>query len=269
MANDHYIPRCLTRPWHDLSHGREALRYFDFDDGRFHHRNSRKLFAKRGVNTPMTERYLAKYIDEPIAIAQDKIVAAGADFARIEAEFAKVPHTALTGIYWLQTQRIRDATRAERKHHLNEFAKKGYAWLEALSAVMFQDYEPLLCTVGNALFFPDTGMFPIPLPDQQPVLALPIHTGLVLVFADRRTRRDSLRGVLNSGKVMSAYSIGLTPRRIVVPPEMQPLASTIISLRRVVREKFEIISDAGRTVGLTTWGLRPPEPEANSLEQHD
>jgi hypothetical protein len=138
VPNDHYIPRCLTRPWHDDSHGREALRYFDFDTGRFHHRNSRKLFAKRGVNTPATERYLAKYIDEPVAIVQDKIVAAGPDLKKIEAEFAKLPHTALTGIYWLQTQRIRDAKRAERKHHLNEFAKKGYAWLEELSAGVFQ-----------------------------------------------------------------------------------------------------------------------------------
>jgi hypothetical protein len=106
VANDHYIPRCLTRPWHDDSHGREALRYFDFDTGRFHHRNSRKLFAKRGVNTPATERYLAKYIDEPVAIVQDKIVAAGPDLKKIEAEFATLPHTALTGIYWLRLEAL-------------------------------------------------------------------------------------------------------------------------------------------------------------------
>jgi hypothetical protein len=125
----------------------------------------------------------------------------------------------------------------------------------------FREHEALLCTVGNALFFPDTGMFPIPLPDQQPVLALPIHTGLIVVFANRKTRRDSLQNALKSGKVMSAYSIGLTPRRIVVPPEMKPLASTIVSLRGIVREKFELISAMGRTSGLTTWSLKDPEHE--------
>jgi hypothetical protein len=104
-------------------------------------------------------------------------------------------------------------------------------------------------------------MFPIPLPDQQPVLALPIHTGLILVFADRKTRRDSLQNALKSGKVVSAYSIGLTPRRIVVPPERKPLASTIISLRGSVREKFELISASGRISGLTTWGLKDPEQQ--------
>lgn len=119
-----------------------------------------------GVNTPAAERDLEKYIETPYAIMEDKIVAAGADLKKIEAAFAELPHTALTGIYWLQFQRNRDARRAERNHHLNDFAR----------------------------------------------------------------------------------------RRIVVPPEIRPDAESILTLREIVREKFRLISVAGRMFAPTTWG---------------
>ena len=151
MTLDHYIPRCLTRPWHDTTIGAESLRFFDFETGTFGVGNSGKLFAQRGVNAPATEAYLNKYIETPFATMQDKIVAAGADMAKIQTAFDSLPHTALVGLYWLQVQRIRDAKKPRTEQHIDNFVSKGFEWLDGLSYAVFQKYEPLLFAVRTAL----------------------------------------------------------------------------------------------------------------------
>jgi hypothetical protein len=108
MARDHYVPQCLTRPWHDGRHGKESLRYYDFDAREFGYKSSRKLFARHGLNKPETERFLSKHIEDPFAIMQDRVRSCLNDFAAMTAEMEAMPKTALAGIYYFQMPRIHD-----------------------------------------------------------------------------------------------------------------------------------------------------------------
>ncbi len=256
MTLDHYIPRCLTRPWHDATHGRESLRVFDFQTGTFAHRNSRKLFARPGINAAATEAYLNQHIETPFSAVQDKIVAAGTDMRRVEAAFGELPHTALTGLYWLQVQRIRDAHDGHTEHHLDEFAGRGIGWLEGLSAVVFEKYEPLLYVVPGGLYFPDSAIFTVPLVDQMPAIALPIHTRFALVFADRTKPRDATDWSMTRRALPTALSLGLQSRRVIVPPEFEePPPEALVNLRAKVRELFTITSEAAAVAGMPVWRL--------------
>jgi hypothetical protein len=193
---DHYIPRCLTRPWHDERIGRSSLRVFDFESRVFTVRNAERFFARRGLNAPATEQYLNRYIETPFAETQDALRAAAPNLERMQAAFDLLPATALVGLYWLQIQRIRDAHRPRTEFHLDEFARRGYQWLEQFSAAVFERYEPLLYGVTSALFFPETAIFMVPMIGQMPAMALPIDTGIALVFADRRVDRQQLDGFM-------------------------------------------------------------------------
>lgn len=256
MTLDHYIPQCLTRPWHDTAIGAQSLRFFDFESGSFDHRNSGKLFARRGINSAATEAYLSKYIEDPFATVQDKIDAAGADMEKVQAAFDSLPHTALTGLYWLQVQRIMDANRTRTEHHLDEFAKKGFAWLEGLSAVVFEKFEPLLYVVSTVLYFPESAIFMVPLTDQMPAIALPIHTHLALVFADKTTNRSALDKWMANNWMPSALSLGLNARRVVVPPELpNPKPESLRFARERVRELFHLASEAAAIAGMPVWKL--------------
>jgi hypothetical protein len=240
-------------------HWQGVVALLDFESRTFAHRNSGKLFARKGINSAATEAYLNKYIETPFAIVQDKIVAAGADLRKVEAAFAELSHTALTGLYWLQVQRLRDAKHSRTEHHLDEFVRKGFTWLEGLSAVVFEKFEPLLYAVRTVLYFPDSAIFLIPLADQMPAIALPIHTGLALVFADKTTNRKALDGWLANDWMPTAFSLGLNAQRVVVPPELpNPKPESLIHARAKVRELFHLTSEAGVVAGMPVWRLDDP-----------
>jgi hypothetical protein len=44
---DHYIPKCLTRPWHDTRIGAHSLQVFDFETQAYTVRNSERFLATR------------------------------------------------------------------------------------------------------------------------------------------------------------------------------------------------------------------------------
>ncbi len=188
MARDHYIPRCLTRPWHDPSIGTASLRFFDFETKKFGHKNSKRLFAHHGINSPATEAYLGKYIEDPFAIVQDRIAATDLDIDKVGAEIDKLPHTALAGLYWFLVPRIihaRERDTGSTESRIEEFASKGIAWLEEFTAAVFQRCDAIIYSVPNPMCFPSTGIFPIPLASQRPAMALPIHPMIALVFVDK------------------------------------------------------------------------------------
>ena len=258
MARDHYIPQCLTRPWHDPSLGKESLRFFDFETKTFGHKNSRKLFACRGLNSTATEEYLNRYIETPFANVQDRIAATDLHLERVEAETNKLPHTALVGLYWLQVQRISDANGRDTGQHLDEFARRGIAWLEEFTAAVFAKWDAMIYGVPNPMCFPSTGIFPIPLADQRPAMALPIHPMLALVFIDKDANREILDGWMREDLCATMLSMALTAKRIVLPPGMDLDAQTVLGTRAKMRQVFELVSEMGHTSGLTSWQLADP-----------
>src|ERR1700742_1950947 len=62
MANDHYIPRFLTKPW---EYRDRKLSCFDFVTGEFRDRPSRRLFAKSDLNTPALEKLFGDVVEAP------------------------------------------------------------------------------------------------------------------------------------------------------------------------------------------------------------
>ncbi len=254
MANDHYIPQCLTRPWHDTTIGKQSLRYFDFETGKFGVKNSETLFARPRINDRATEEFLNRYIETPFSRMQDEVVAAGSDLAKVQVAFNKLPHTALVGLYYLQMQRIQDAKHPRTEHHLDEFAKRGFEWLQQFSAAVYSKDDPVLYVVASALYFPESAVFTLPLVGQMPAFALPITTGIALVFADKSTDRRALDRRM-ADKMMPAWcSITMRARRVVIPPELpNPPPETLIRVRGKLREMFQTVSEAAIEAGLGVW----------------
>jgi hypothetical protein len=254
VARDHYIPQCLTRPWHDTSIGKESLRYFDFQTGTFEHGNSGKLFARMRLNSKVTEEYLSRYIETPFSIAQDRMIAAGSNMSAVSAAFSELPRTALTGIYWLQVARIYDSRVDPPARQLESLVKR----YEDLSVVFFSKFVALLFPVPSALYFPDTAIFPIPVDGERGlVYGLPVHPELVLVFAEKTVDPDLVKNVLNADSMSTALSIGLVARRIVLPPQVpNPTVSSLIRVRVLNRELFEKIAEMNRLAGLPAWRLK-------------
>lgn len=261
MPLDHYIPQCLTRPWHDARIGARSLRVFDFETQEFDVRNSERFFARRGVNQAATEQFLSRYIESPFAIGQDAIRAAAPDEARMQAAFSNIPATALVGLYWLQVQRIHDALQPRTEYHLDRLANRGPEWLEQFAAVVFERYEPIAYLVPTSLYFPDTAAFLVPQLGQMPAVALPIDTGLALVFADRRADRRHLDRFMTTPGNAMACSLGFSTRtkRVVLPPELdqQPVPASLLRTRSAVSQLFSLYSETALAMGLSTWQLEP------------
>jgi hypothetical protein len=236
------------------------LRVFNFDDETVEVRNSGKLFARRNLNAPATEKYLSKHIEDPFARMQDAIRAAAPDLDAMRAAFATLPASALVGLYWLQMQRIRDANKPRTADHLDEIAQRGPIWLDGLAAAVFHDYEPLLYGVREALFFPESAFFLVPMIGEMPVFALPIDPGLALVFARRSGDRAQLDRFMDTPGMPMACSLGLSKnaRRIVLPPELLelPPATSLVRAREGVRALFGLYAEMEAAVGLVpTWAI--------------
>jgi len=91
-----------------------------------------------------------------------------------------------------------------------------------------------------------------------PVFALPIDTGLALVFARRSINQAQLDELMRT----PAASLGLSKqtRRVVLPPEL-PKLPTVEKLLRVwaqMRELFGLYNEMEKAIGLVPkWALDP------------
>jgi hypothetical protein len=127
--------------------------------------------------------------------------------------------------------------------------------------VVFERYEPIAYVVPTCLYFPDTAAFLVPQLGQMPAVALPIDTGLALVFADRNADRRHLDRFMATPGNATACSLGSSDRtkRIVLPPELNdtPAVSSLLRARTAVRQLFSLYSEAALAMGLTTWRTEP------------
>src|SRR5688572_15233923 len=61
--NCHYVSRLLTKPWEGA---KRFLRYYDFDTDKFELHSSRSLFAANDINSPNVERWLHRFVENPL-----------------------------------------------------------------------------------------------------------------------------------------------------------------------------------------------------------
>ena len=256
--SDHYIPRFLTRPW---QRGNGHLRYFDFRTRTFGMKKAKKLFAARGLNDRETERFLCKYVENPVAAFQDTLCKADDP----EAVFNRAPLSALTALFWHQTQRLqdfRDKRSGQRTgpSRMQELAKRGAQYLDQLSAAFWESDEPLLLSVAadEVIFFPESCFVVMPMLGQRPVLALPLSPRLLVAFADRSANREQIHTNLRLRGRMTALSLGVSRRfhRVIIPPTIEdPPIDVLRRQRAAARSTFAIQADAAAVVGLPSWHL--------------
>lgn len=224
MGNDHFIPKCLTRPWRDRKRG-GRLRVFDFDSRKIEDHDDDDLFARAGINAPETEAYFNRLIETPFAVAQRQMRAARGDIAAVKKAFDELPRAALVGLYFLQGQRIADALHLEKdveRLHADDIAKKGTSFLEELAQVVFSQFEAVLYGLGSDhhAFFPSTATFPVPL-RRRPVMGLAVDTNYVLVFIPRDGSRHEVDQLMTQPGIATALSIGTNrARKVLVPPRV-------------------------------------------------
>ncbi|MBK7580538.1 MAG: hypothetical protein IPI67_10070 [Myxococcales bacterium] len=67
----HYVSEFLFQPWR-LKSGK--VKYYDFDDGRIHHRGTGEVFCLPGLNTDAAEKAFNKYIETPVSRLRERLL---------------------------------------------------------------------------------------------------------------------------------------------------------------------------------------------------
>lgn len=256
--SDHYIPRFLTRPW---QRGNGHLRYFDFRTRTFGMKKAKKLFAARGLNDRETEQFLCKYVENPVAVFQDRLCKADDP----EVVFNQAPLSALTALFWYQAQRLqdfRDKRSGQRTgpSRMQLLAKRGAQYLDQLAAAFWESDEPLLLCAGadEVIFFPESCFVVMPTLGDRPVLALPMSPRLLVAFVDRSANRGQILTNLRLRGRMTALSLGVSRRfdRVIIPPTIEdPPVDVLSRIRGAARSVFSIQASARSAVGLPAWHL--------------
>lgn len=262
MGNDHFIPKCLTRPWRDRKRG-GLLRVYDFDTRKIEDHDDDDLFALEGINAPETEAFFNRLIETPFATAQRQIRAARGDIAAVKKAFDALPRAALIGLYFLQGQRIADALHLGKdveRMHADDIAKKGPSFLEELAHVVFSQFEAVLYGLGSEhlAFFPSTATFPVPL-RRRPVMGLAVDTNYVLVFVPRDGSREEVDHLMTQPGIATALSLGThRARKVLVPPRSGVTESDgpgVEMLRELNLKMLRAYALASQADGTSPWQL--------------
>jgi Protein of unknown function (DUF4238) len=211
LANDHYIPRFLTRPW---EHDDRKLTYFDFDAKKFDTRSSKRLFAQEGLNTPAVEAMLGKVVESPIG-------AYLTDVRKNKALLAQINDwetlRAMVLLFAFGTQRLSQVQGVTFPLTLDHFAANPehidqLAQLWTKQSRMFGVSLP----PKQEMFFPEGG-FAITFKSAPPALAIPLGLNHLVVTRDGDLPADEMDEYFANQTVVS-MSLSLISKRVVLPP---------------------------------------------------
>lgn len=270
MANDHYIPRFLTKPWEYLD---RQLHYFDFVTGEFEDQSSRNLFAKSDLNTPTLEILFRDVIETPGGAHITNIVKAdrlGPGPADWETR------RALALLMFLSPARI-DAAQAIEWTPDGEgltpdvLERGGEAFLDRVAAHFLSRFRVFAIEIPADVnfFFPETCGFAIPVVGN-PIIAVPIGLRHALLSREGPIDQEEIGGYAERG-ILAALSVGLAThcRRVVLPPRWRDLAlrdkagaaQELRALRENAQQLFNAIGQASQSVGLPAWHVTPPRTQ--------
>ena len=235
MANDHFIPRFLTKPWE--APPQRSLRFYDFGTRSFGRESSRNLFATSDLNDAETEQRLNQWIETPVSQYLAGKRAGGTRTVLAEPPNWRVQR-ALARLWLFQTPRLAEARRRSAgladpapapagDESLAEALGRGERCLDELVAALTEASQVVVATIPAAewLLFNDRGYFPVPVVGHEPIMALPLSTVHFVSVVPRSTPDDALQNAINPEfSRITALSVGPSKKvgKVVVPPDQYP-----------------------------------------------
>jgi hypothetical protein len=255
VANDHYIPQFLTRPW---EFGERRLRVFDFCTRSFEDATARRLFAKRDLNSPTLEKWFNERIETPAGAFAERL--RSGDLPDLSQDWTT--RRALALLILLNSQRIKEARIPDRDPEpLESFLTWPEAKLDQFAEAILGSFKLCLVTVPRELFFTEFGVFGYPMPEE-PVLALPLGLGHALLAYDGPLSADQLLRAVDR-HTLAAFSLGVGKEvhRVILSPgwreasirDPESTRHQLFELREGLGEIFNLVGKASVLAELKGW----------------
>lgn len=242
--NNHFIPRCLTKPWED--HQR-MLKLYSFETRSFEKKPSKTSFSATGVYPQELETFLNQYVESPINDLRRRLER-GEDVLN-EPRF----HRAAVLLTILQRRRNKAATETKWLDELLLLLKKPKEFLDGLQTE--QGYG-LICaqsTEGSRpIWFPSSGSFyllgkSLSWEGQRlhPPLAIPLDRQRALILyrlgldVDQSTK-NGIRAVVSTyaPQLIEDASAGTdTATRVIIPPTLAKSEEDLAVMLQHARKK--------------------------------
>lgn len=243
MANDHYVPQSLTRPW---EYGERKLRCFDFVTREFADHPARYLLSKKGLNSPAAEAWLNQTVEDPV----------GKYLARVRARGTMKPNErerrALVLLFALNAVRIQEARKNEDMPIGVEYLATHPALVEALVRKFTADFKMFARRLPpeHELFFTEVATFAIPYAGK-PVLAIPLDIDCAFCAYEGPLAAERVSRDLPDLQVeVASLGIGRDVHRVVLPPKWR---DTSFRDEADTRQRLLDLREANRAI-LDLWG---------------
>jgi hypothetical protein len=257
VANNHYIPRCVTVDW---EYGERRLRWFNFRTGEFDETSSKVLFAKEGLNAQPVEDMLNRLIETPVGKYLDDARKLGRlpDLKPTDLRLGR----ALSLLFLLNVQRVDEASGGWlHEMTLEEVQRRGDEYLQQLADAAQGRllFTPLTLVGDEEMFFTEVGLFGLPLPGAP--LVLPLGTRFALVM-QRRSAPFPLGNLRTGLAMVSSIGIGENVHRVVLPPYWrnereakgeEHVAQHLLGMRGAARKVMTAAGEEFAKRGLGGW----------------
>jgi len=261
--NCHYVSESLTRLWEGKGH---ELHFYDFSTKEIECLPSKKLFARRGLNTPTVERWLSDVIEAPLGrfrkVLRKRIGPVPAEVDDLAA------HRALLLLLPLQVARMAEVKWGPGQ--LDQICKWTPQKLDRIVGTIRSTYS-LIIVQGHPrlpFYFTEHGFFMLPFPgasiEHAAATAMPLNEWEAVVALPRSMNRDVVSRTLTQGEgaYINNCSVGTNANRVVIHPgvidamdevlliaEIEAARSRTRDCYRTSLQAMNVISDAIARVG--------------------
>jgi hypothetical protein len=251
--NCHFISRILTRPW---EFGQRRLHFYDKKTKRFHQTSSKKLFARRGLNSKKTEEHLEHIMETPLARALPQLLNASDAGSGSITDWPT--YRALMLLYPFQLARITpDRSPPIDLESLCSWPDEA---LDQYVRVMEQSNR-LITAVSHRecpFFYPSKGYFIVPLrwaaTPHPGAIAMPLTERHAVVWIPAGVDDDLVHTTLSKGEgaLVTNASIGTNSERVVIHPSIMKHAN-LDDLRAHIEEMQDCnLTDIQTAVNINT-----------------
>jgi hypothetical protein len=254
VANDHYIPRFLTRPW---EYAERRLRYFDFCNGRYEDVPSRQLFARLHLNSRHLETWLNETIETPLSryvhgLQKSNSALAPKDWSSLRG---------LALFFILGPQRIAEASGERSALGLEELATWTESKIDDVARWVHQRFKFAVVATPYEMFFTEFVSFAYPMPES-PVLAVPLGPWHALIaYEGPLPTADLLRHVDPSQLANFSVGIGRKVNRVILGPGWRAhsvnapehVRDHLFEVREGAVRIFNLVGEMSQRAGLKGW----------------
>jgi len=262
VKNSHTIQRRLTEPWeYTKGSWKRQLRYYDFETDRVESLSSKKLLTAETPFPQAVEDALNRYVETPLA----SHLHATSDGTELQPEVPWTLRRAMLLSILLQAARTSAGQGdAESLKFLTDAATWDAPKWDEIAIAAAEDFHVVGCIVppSYALYFAGVGISLLPLSGSlgAPFQATSPGSFIAAIPAaiPEQVAGRTVLELINSGSVV-ALSVGLTARRVVVPPQLANVSDAEIrtrvrSLRDASRRLTQLTKLASEVAGLDAVG---------------